>query len=101
MQDETFIPADLLIIRTSDENGLCYVETSNLDGYIVPLFESERNLKTKMAPKELQQVQSPFSQVQGELLCDKPNHRIHKFAGTLFLDLHQIPVNNNNLLLRV
>jgi magnesium-transporting ATPase (P-type) len=29
----------MLIVGTSDENGVCYVETSNLDG--------ERNLKSK------------------------------------------------------
>jgi len=26
------IPADILLLRTSDQDGLCYVETTNLDG---------------------------------------------------------------------
>lgn len=33
------IPADILVLKTSDENGLCYIETMNLDG--------ESNLKQR------------------------------------------------------
>ena len=38
-------PADLLIMNASEKNGMCYIETKNLDG--------ETNLKNKSAPKEL------------------------------------------------
>ena len=48
VESENFIPADLLILKTSDAKGGCYVETKNLDG--------ETNLKTKMAEKELQNM---------------------------------------------
>jgi len=41
------IPADLLILSTSDLKGICYVETKNLDG--------ETNLKIKNAESSLQQ----------------------------------------------
>ena len=37
-------PADLLVLGSSYENGVCYIETSSLDG--------EKNLKTKSAVKE-------------------------------------------------
>jgi len=43
-QDEP-ISADLLILKTTDEKGACYVETKNLDG--------ETNLKQKHAEKKL------------------------------------------------
>lgn len=39
------IPADILILKTSEPKGVCYVETKNLDG--------ETNLKHKWAPKDL------------------------------------------------
>lgn len=38
-----FFPADLLMIANSGTEGLCYVETKNLDG--------ETNMKHKVAPK--------------------------------------------------
>jgi P-type E1-E2 ATPase len=45
VNNEEFLPADLVILSTSDSKGSCYIETKNLDG--------ETNLKIKSAPKEL------------------------------------------------
>lgn len=42
-QDE-FFPADLLFLSAGSEDGLCYIETMQLDG--------ETNLKIKKAPDE-------------------------------------------------
>ena len=40
-----FIPADIVILHTSNPKGTCYVETKNLDG--------ETNLKMKVTEKEI------------------------------------------------
>ena len=32
LESDAFIPADLVLISTSEPEGLCYIETSNLDG---------------------------------------------------------------------
>jgi P-type E1-E2 ATPase len=43
VREDEFFPADLLLIKSSGSDGICYVETKNLDG--------ETNLKNKVAPK--------------------------------------------------
>ena len=37
------IPADILVLKSSDEHGLCYIDTQNLDG--------EANLKQREVPR--------------------------------------------------
>lgn len=42
IHDKEFIPADLIILRTEKSDGVCYIETANLDG--------ETNYKMRQAP---------------------------------------------------
>jgi phospholipid-translocating ATPase len=42
-KDEEF-PADIILLKSSKENGMAYVDTMNLDG--------ETNLKERSSPKE-------------------------------------------------
>ena len=45
IESDQYIPADILVLRSSDKKGCCFVETKNLDG--------ETNLKLKNAHKDL------------------------------------------------
>ena len=50
------IPADLVLLRSSDEQGVCHVDTSNMDG--------ENNLKTRQIVTDLhQQVGDSHQQI--------------------------------------
>ena len=73
MQDQ-YVPADLLILSTSDSKGQCFVETKNLDG--------ETNLKIKCADKELNKIFYNIDKIvsiDGVVTCEKPNNAIYRF----------------------
>lgn len=45
VENDKYVPCDLVILHSSDPKGVCYVETKNLDG--------ETNMKMKTCHKEL------------------------------------------------
>lgn len=80
------LPADILLIASSNEDGVAYVETKNLDG--------ETNLKVKNVPK-LDETPLEYT-IETEL----PNVNMNTFKGTLILDNISVPLSMNELLLR-
>lgn len=93
-KDSDFFPADLLVIGSSNPNGLCFIETSSLDG--------EKNLKPRTAPKEtLDLYQAKTSQVnlQGTIECIQPNPMLSSFEGTLAMEGGQKVILNAKQLL--
>ena len=49
LSNDEMIPADMLLLHTSDTNGYCYIDTLNLDG--------ETNLKQREVPRGLKLAQ--------------------------------------------
>uniref|UniRef100_A0A674PD38 Phospholipid-transporting ATPase n=1 Tax=Takifugu rubripes TaxID=31033 RepID=A0A674PD38_TAKRU len=83
------IPADMLLLHSSDPRGVCYIETANLDG--------ETNLKQKQVVLDLQ-VQVIF---HSRIECEKPNHDLSSFRGYIeHPDGRRVGLHNGNLLLR-
>lgn len=88
------LPADLLILSTSEPDGLCYIETANLDG--------ETNLKIKQARDETSHLMDPHILVncKGEISSERPNSSLYTYEGTLNLNGRKIPLSPDQLLLR-
>lgn len=93
------IPADLIVLASSEPEGLCYIETANLDG--------ETNLKIKQALPETAGIISPgvLGRIQGVLKSEQPNNHLYTYEGTLTIDTgggeKEFPLSPDQLLLRV
>lgn len=91
-KDEYF-PADLLLLSSSYEDGVCYVETMNLDG--------ETNLKLKHALEITSVEESSIKNFRGGVIkCEDPNEHLYSFVGTLHYQGQQYPLSPQQMLLR-
>ncbi|KAL2505179.1 putative phospholipid-transporting ATPase 8 [Abeliophyllum distichum] len=92
-KDEYF-PADLFLISSSYDDGICYVETTNLDG--------ETNLKVKHALNATAALHDDhsFLQFKAMIKCEDPNEDLYSFIGTLFYEGQQHPLSQQQILLR-
>lgn len=91
------LPGDLIVLSTNLESGICYIETSSLDG--------EKNLKPKMSPKEIfedigQNLDKAVLRLEGKVVCESPNPLLHEFNGTLSLRNHKVLLGHKQLLMR-
>ncbi|KFH67222.1 phospholipid-translocating ATPase [Podila verticillata NRRL 6337] len=92
-------PADLVLLSSSEPEGMCYIETSNLDG--------ETNLKIKQALPETVQLLTPqdVSYLGGCIRSEQPNNSLYTFEGTLLMDNNtgatkELPLDPTQVLLR-
>uniref|UniRef100_A0A8C0L9W1 Phospholipid-transporting ATPase n=1 Tax=Canis lupus dingo TaxID=286419 RepID=A0A8C0L9W1_CANLU len=95
LKKNDFIPADILLLSSSEPNSLCYVETAELDG--------ETNLKFKMALEithQYLQRENALTTFDGFIECEEPNNRLDKFTGTLFWRNTSFPLDADKILLR-
>ncbi|XP_065308514.1 phospholipid-transporting ATPase ID isoform X1 [Dermacentor albipictus] len=95
MENDHFVAADLLLLSTSEPNGLCYIETAELDG--------ETNLKCRQATPDTAEMSNDnqlLGRFDGEIICEAPNNNLSRFEGTLFWQGQTYPLDNDKLLLR-
>jgi phospholipid-translocating ATPase len=71
------IPADIIVLSTSEPNQVCYVETKNLDG--------ETNLKMRQGPPELCHLRTPQDCTRIKFFIDseKPNNHLYSYHGVI------------------
>lgn len=101
------LPADAVLISTSDKEGVCFVETKDLDG--------ETNLKPRNSIPELMHVQSGadcLNDCHFYLEAGAPSADLYKFSGTLvtleqqqqhsskWTEKSKTPIEIENILLR-
>ncbi|KAI9889295.1 MAG: aminophospholipid translocase [Vezdaea aestivalis] len=98
VESEQPFPADLVLVASSEPEGLCYIETANLDG--------ETNLKIKQAIPETAHFVSPseLSRLGGRLRSEQPNSSLYTFEATLTMHAgggeKELPLTPEQLLLR-
>ena len=98
VESEEPFPADLVLLASSEPEGLCYIETANLDG--------ETNLKIKQAIPETANLVSPsdLSRLSGRVRSEQPNSSLYTYEATLTMSAgggeKELPLAPDQLLLR-
>ncbi|XP_058155052.1 LOW QUALITY PROTEIN: phospholipid-transporting ATPase VD [Dasypus novemcinctus] len=89
------IPADMVLLFSTDPDGICHIETSGLDG--------ESNLKQRQVVRGYAEQDSEvdpekfFSRIE----CESPNNDLNRFRGFLeHSNKERVGLSKENLLLR-
>lgn len=89
------VPADIVLLHATGEDGVAYIETMALDG--------ETNLKTKQAPGSLQQqcrCIGDLKNCQANFVLEDPNKNLYDFNGKVTLNDKTLPLTLNEVVLR-
>jgi phospholipid-translocating ATPase len=89
------VPADVVLLYSSGDHGVAYVETMALDG--------ETNLKSKQALESLMGCRTTIGiqSCNAEFVVEDPNSDLHSFQGRVSANGEpEIPLSLNNVLLR-
>ncbi|VEN49474.1 unnamed protein product [Callosobruchus maculatus] len=95
LSNNEVVPADILLLRSSDPSGCCYIDTGHLDG--------ETNLKQRQVARGFVEKQRIFepSKFRSTIEVEAPTTKIYRFHGAI---VHpsggRVPVGTDNLLLR-
>jgi len=100
LRENEQVPADVVVLSTSDPDGVCYLETKNLDG--------ETNLKPRRAVNATSRILSEGDIERSAFVLDSepPHPNLYLYSGVLrFQDqtsdqLKDEPVTINEVLLR-
>ncbi|KAK6913103.1 P-type ATPase, C-terminal [Dillenia turbinata] len=91
---DDYFPADIVLLSSSYEDGICYVDTKNLDG--------ETNLKLKHALELTSSLNDDdsFRKFKAVIKCEDPNENLYSFIGTLYYNDEPYTLSLQQLLLR-
>lgn len=89
------VPADIVLLYASGENGVAFIETMALDG--------ETNLKTRQAPPPLLRQCRDISQLKNchaDFVLEDPNKDLYDFTGKVTVDGEKLPLTMNEVVFR-
>ncbi|XP_034695949.1 probable phospholipid-transporting ATPase 4 isoform X2 [Vitis riparia] len=94
VEKDQFFPADLLLLSSSYDDGICYVETMNLDG--------ETNLKVKRSLEVTLPLDDDgtFNDFRATIKCEDPNPSLYTFVGNFEYERQVYPLDPSQILLR-
>ncbi|CAI9096335.1 OLC1v1032445C2 [Oldenlandia corymbosa var. corymbosa] len=94
VEKDEFFPADLLLLSSSYDDAICYVETMNLDG--------ETNLKLKQSLEVTSSLgeDADYKNFKALVKCEDPNANLYAFVGSMEYEEQQHPLSPQQLLLR-
>ncbi|XP_038106522.1 probable phospholipid-transporting ATPase IA isoform X6 [Culex quinquefasciatus] len=95
VQNNTFFPADLVQLSSSEPQGISFIETANLDG--------ETNLKIRQGVPATAKIleTKDLQQFEGTLESEPPNRHLYEFNGVLKeKDKPAVALGPDQLLLR-
>ena len=97
IEENNYFPCDCIIISVSEKNGLCFIETKNIDG--------ETNLKHKKVNSE---INNKFTNINNKeendfeifydsfITCQSPNEFIYEFNGKFYFKNQDDSNNKEN-----
>ncbi|XP_072800555.1 phospholipid-transporting ATPase VD isoform X2 [Vicugna pacos] len=89
------IPADIVLLFSTDPDGICHIETSGLDG--------ESNLKQRQVVRGYAEQDSEVDpeKFSSRIECESPNNDLNRFRGFLeHSNKERVGLSKENLLLR-
>ncbi|XP_047422990.1 phospholipid-transporting ATPase VD [Sciurus carolinensis] len=89
------IPADMVLLYSTDPDGICHIETSGLDG--------ESNLKQRQVVRGYAEQDSEVDpeKFSSRIECESPNNDLNRFRGFLeHSNKERVGLSKENLLLR-
>ncbi|KAF8623323.1 hypothetical protein AX15_006401 [Amanita polypyramis BW_CC] len=95
LEDGDFLPSDVVICSTSEEEDVAYVETKNLDG--------ETNLKSRHAVPTLTHLRTAADCVNSrpfQINCDRPDTDMYRLNANVEYGEEKTPVDISMTLLR-
>lgn len=77
VHNNNFFPADLILLSSSEPQGMSFIETANLDG--------ETNLKIRQAHNETAMLLDTVELMnfKANIQCEPPNRHLYEFMGVL------------------